>query len=339
MKRNAIFIGLFSILTSQLLMGQTVPDLTNAVTMRQYKVTETTSYFLESADDPSEIHPFDWVKMQNTSESKIVTEWIDHQGYVNSHLHLYDSEGIYEDWMIPTVYVVSNSDGVYSYDEIGSEMSHTVKEAPEQTDITDFSEFHKQISFEFPNAQQIEILRNSGITVQSYTNYFTLSYDNLVIAIYPSNMIVIEKEYDSLNVLVATEFSKYTTLSSGEVVLERQSIRELDPLLNGQKAIRITNRLYSEYVFNELGGQKTGEQRFSCKLYPNPSSGRVALESEESISEIQFFSMHGTLVQPEQKYLGQYRAEYDCSNLANGIYFVKLNFENGNSQVIKFVKQ
>jgi hypothetical protein len=339
MKRNAIYVGLISILTSQLLMGQTVPDLTNAVTMRQYKVTETTSYFLESADDPSEIHPFDWVKMQNTSESKIVTEWIDHQGYVNSHLHLYDSEGIYEDWMTPTTFILSDKDGVYAFDQFGNEMSFTIKENPEQSNITNYSLFFSQVAFDFPNAQQIQTLNDSGIVVNLQANHYTMSYPPYLTAIYPSAKVIVEKEYDSLNVLVSTVFSKYTALSSGEIVLERQSSRRLEPLLNGQSAIRIINRLYSEYVFNDFGSQKNSESQFDCKIYPNPSSESLTVEVTEEIGEIQFYSMHGAIVKPEVKYQGSHRAEYRVENLKPGIYFVKVKFSNGNSQVIKFVKQ
>lgn len=72
------------------------------------------------------------------------------------------------------------------------------------------------------------------------------------------------------------------------------------------------------------------------KLYPNPANNFIKIENTENIKYKSLFVFN---------YLGKqimeqndYKESIDISNLEGGFYFVKLNYENGIIETIKFLK-
>jgi hypothetical protein len=78
-------------------------------------------------------------------------------------------------------------------------------------------------------------------------------------------------------------------------------------------------------------------------VYPNPTSGLTTVNiqiTSNSESKIEIYDLSGSLIRSE-KFLtnkGQVKKEIDISNLANGIYLLKVN-ANNEYKAIKLVKQ
>lgn len=81
----------------------------------------------------------------------------------------------------------------------------------------------------------------------------------------------------------------------------------------------------------------------SVSLFPNPANGLVTLQINTPVATeiaIEIFSMEGRLlVQQRVNSTGQIILPVDISQLANGVYSVRVTGENGLSSQIKLVKQ
>ncbi len=69
-------------------------------------------------------------------------------------------------------------------------------------------------------------------------------------------------------------------------------------------------------------------------LYPNPTTGKINIESDTSIFKISFYSKLGQLILENKN-----QTEIDISNLSQGIYFVKVEDIDGNFGVKKVIKK
>lgn len=323
--------------TSLCASAQFVPELGNAITSMQYTVTETEAYYLSDTDDPSEVHPLDWVYLENSSETKRITSWIENSGLEYSHISFTDSDGLYEDWMTPTKYMVVESETVVSYDENGNELSRFSLDSIVYSSITDYSAEYQQNPLSFLNASQINSLQAAGVAIQTYTDHYVMTWANKQITIYPNDLVLIEQEFDSTQTNVYSMLSKYTVLATGEYVLDMTASRTLDTLQNGQVAVRINNSYYSEYAFNMTSG-KTNDVSYDFSLYPNPTTNQITLESEKEIKGIQIISIQGSKMNGNELFSGEHKASYDISHFPQGIYFVRIYHPDGNNSISKFYK-
>jgi len=69
-------------------------------------------------------------------------------------------------------------------------------------------------------------------------------------------------------------------------------------------------------------------------LYPNPTDGLVILLSSEAISEIQLFNTLGQKIDVTWS-----SSEIDLSNIESGIYFLRIQDQNGFSEIHKIIKK
>jgi len=67
-------------------------------------------------------------------------------------------------------------------------------------------------------------------------------------------------------------------------------------------------------------------------LYPNPTNGELQINSKQEIIFVEVYNLVG------QKVL-ETKSEINLSNLVSGIYFVKIEDENGYSQIHKVIKE
>jgi len=68
-------------------------------------------------------------------------------------------------------------------------------------------------------------------------------------------------------------------------------------------------------------------------LYPNPTNGLIIINSEATISKIEVYNVIGQIIN-----VARNTKEIDLSNSDSGIYFLKIEDENGYSEVHKVVK-
>lgn len=77
------------------------------------------------------------------------------------------------------------------------------------------------------------------------------------------------------------------------------------------------------------------EKSNTVALYPNPASEMVAFNLNQD-ANVTIFDMSGRMVSEMNVSAGA--ANYEVSNLENGVYFVNFRFADGSVAVTKFVK-
>ncbi len=80
--------------------------------------------------------------------------------------------------------------------------------------------------------------------------------------------------------------------------------------------------------------KNTVEDNSNIDVYPNPVSGVLNIKSNDNITELQVFSINGKVL------LSKFNSsQIDVSELASGMYFIKIENENGNVDTLRFIKK
>lgn len=74
-----------------------------------------------------------------------------------------------------------------------------------------------------------------------------------------------------------------------------------------------------------------------CRVFPNPVSNILYVESDNEISIIAFYNLIGNLVKEEIE-LSKYSIGIDLSGLKPGVYITRITFSNGKTVVTRIVK-
>lgn len=84
-----------------------------------------------------------------------------------------------------------------------------------------------------------------------------------------------------------------------------------------------------------FGAVSVNEQNSTVSLYPNPAREQVSF-TLESDAQVSIFDMTGRMVSTMNVAAGQ--AQFNVSELENGVYFVNFRYTDGTTAVSKFVK-
>jgi hypothetical protein len=71
-------------------------------------------------------------------------------------------------------------------------------------------------------------------------------------------------------------------------------------------------------------------------LQPIPASDRIYFSSVDKISKIEVFDVNGKYFEGN---FSRSNKNYDISELKNGVYFMRVKFEDGNLRTLKFIKE
>ncbi|NLJ42362.1 MAG: T9SS type A sorting domain-containing protein [Bacteroidales bacterium] len=74
------------------------------------------------------------------------------------------------------------------------------------------------------------------------------------------------------------------------------------------------------------------------RIFPNPASESLYVESEETISRVNIFSLTGNLIHSISD-TGDYRVTVDVSNMPSGLYIISVTSSSGNIFSSKFLKK
>ena len=78
----------------------------------------------------------------------------------------------------------------------------------------------------------------------------------------------------------------------------------------------------------DVGVEKTVVEEMPVKLYPNPCSDILTIETEmANIDKMQIFDINGRLIKVDFSTNEDYYKQIDINNLPNGIYFLKVSYE------------
>jgi len=94
---------------------------------------------------------------------------------------------------------------------------------------------------------------------------------------------------------------------------------------------------YTMHVKNSLGLEDELGFKNRVSIYPNPTTGMVniKLENKGEIGSVQIINTQSQIIFSAEGNI----EDIDISNQKSGIYFVKVNFENGYSKVLKLIKR
>lgn len=89
-------------------------------------------------------------------------------------------------------------------------------------------------------------------------------------------------------------------------------------------------------VENCILGNEVFGIRNEIKIYPNPTSGFVTINSNEIIKSIQLFDVQGRII--NTYLINETKSNLDLKTYSNGIYFLKVNTSKG-SKIEKIIKE
>lgn len=92
-------------------------------------------------------------------------------------------------------------------------------------------------------------------------------------------------------------------------------------------------RLYENKIINEGNLNTVIFNKNDFKLYPNPTEGLINIQTREAIRNISIYNHLGQLITTQKQ------TQFNLENLANGIYMVRVDFENGQTANKKIIKK
>ena len=91
-------------------------------------------------------------------------------------------------------------------------------------------------------------------------------------------------------------------------------------------------------VETDYGIDEDAGDPLKLTIYPNPMRDRLTIEHEQAVTLISIFNQSGQLVLERTEFTGDENIILDLEFLDPGIYVVRIQGQNGNSETAKFVK-
>jgi hypothetical protein len=111
------------------------------------------------------------------------------------------------------------------------------------------------------------------------------------------------------------------------------SLLDSDPALSVFKAGGFTDFFVAQYGQDCSLGVNENANNFSIKLYPQPASDVVHLQSQNPLSRYEIYDIQGKILKQTQ--LNNNRI--DISELSTGLYFIKVEGENEQAETLKLI--
>jgi hypothetical protein len=81
---------------------------------------------------------------------------------------------------------------------------------------------------------------------------------------------------------------------------------------------------------------------YSLAVYPNPSNGALHLNLKNTttvkIQQVDVYDIYGRALRKVEN-IGVHRTTVDLSGLSNGIYFIRVYMDNGETKIRRIVKE
>ena len=107
---------------------------------------------------------------------------------------------------------------------------------------------------------------------------------------------------------------------------------------NGNFILEITNSDGNQAYYSSVLISNEDFNKILFTLYPNPVTDKLLIESQENISQAAVYNIHGKLVKTI-RFNASNPIEINVSSLQNGMYFLKIETENGRIATEKFIKK
>jgi hypothetical protein len=189
---------------------------------------------------------------------------------------------------------------------------------------------------ELKNNEYLFVMQNNGYTEAKNLQLYKLNSEN---------------KFDTLQ--WKTYLQHATIFRPDYSIISEENLKtEIDILMNGdpvQSKLEIKRMLADKFGNIWIAGENfilkmtddpTTSVDESIKkptiIYPNPGSKSIRLSNiQNDIAKIEILNVTGMIVRT----VSEYSTEIPVNNLASGMYFVKIYYENGKLEVLKFVKE
>lgn len=153
-----------------------------------------------------------------------------------------------------------------------------------------------------------------------------------------------EWKFDVLRSKNGHDFEKIGQLSpSKEVGTEAFYFMDESPWKGtGYYKVQIHDEQSEYFAESNIISTSLFEQKRRFLIYPNPFEEKLKIDLDQSISsniQIQIFSTIGKLIQTETVGSNTIHHQLDLTNLASGVYYVKMIIDNETYEVYKIVKK
>jgi len=111
------------------------------------------------------------------------------------------------------------------------------------------------------------------------------------------------------------------------------SLLQNNPALSVFKAGGDTDFFVAQYGVDCTLGVNDIANNFGVKLYPQPASGIVNLQSQTPLEHYEIYDIQGKNLKQGQLYNNR----LDISELSTGLYFIKVEGENGQTETLKLL--
>ena len=177
---------------------------------------------------------------------------------------------------------------------------------------------------------------NDNVVSTDASYSFTVTSDRVLVANFESQTFDVKVSIDPMEAATASGEGNYIYGTEVTLTLNRNedylfvNWTEDDEVVSEDMTYVFTITRNRNLVAHFIYTEGVGEHQAEIDVYPNPTKGEVTLNGE-GINHIRIFNLYGQTVYDANAESNQVRI--DLSNLANGIYTMQIDTENG--QVVK----
>lgn len=193
--------------------------------------------------------------------------------------------------------------------------------------ISNYTEFYE---YEISSLDNIEILSLQMSFLSSFTDCYNFAF-NVNLAQNSTDNYSITNNGSKFNFLWTSPTLQPISLISGEKILSFKSKKLIQSLKFGKQEIVLADESVCNINYTSISNYNP---QTSC-CYSNKE---IFIESSNDISEILLYNLNGTMICSKNfsgKNLNKVQVEFPIDCYQEGIYFVKTNLSNGNSETHK----
>jgi hypothetical protein len=189
---------------------------------------------------------------------------------------------------------------------------------------------------ELKNNEYLFVMQNNGYTEPKNLQLYKLNSQNRFDTIQWKNYLENATIYRSNSQSISEEALKneVSILMNEEKVVNKLAIKGMKPDIHGNIWV------YGSNFIIKMTDDPTTSVAESIKkptvIYPNPGNKSIRLSSSENnVTKVELLNLTGTNV----KTIDGKTKEIPVYDLSSGLYFVKIYSQNGNIEVLKFIKE
>ncbi len=192
------------------------------------------------------------------------------------------------------------------------------------------------ILLKFSTKDYEKIMLRLAVKDEGAVSVVKVDYNNPAItAIFSSAGIIAEHAVDEKYKVIQVNFDDVQSARDADTLIIRLLFFGDELEADNGNRVTFNNISISGVPISEDAEEDTGEEEQKTILYPNPAKQTVYVQVSSELKNIAFYSSSGKLVANQET---KGNEVLDISNLASGVYFVRLNFVNGNAETKRLVK-